>query len=176
MRIASIVFGSALLAGCAARQIPPTPTQAELLATGQSCDVDRVGEQEKTWREVSGDRFTFCVPVDWEAVGPRGQLWRSSTVDLSWGEAHDVFERATPFTNVLRGRGRERMGSRIVTESIGGHTLRLEIEDGEDAGSLRSAAQWLEPTLALYGTARTASASREIIAAFRSVRFTARRP
>ena len=161
-------------AACASRQ-QSGAAPADVVATGATCDSSRVadaGGDPRSWREVRGEGFTYCVPEGWRATGARAQLWRSETVDFSWGEPHEAFESATPtFRPSL---AQPHFGFRSMTESIGGHTLRLFIAEPGAGSAFRTAAEWLEPSLELYGTARTASGGRDILAVFRSVRFTKR--
>lgn len=166
MRIALLALVA--VCACAARQ--PTGTAGEAFATGVACDSSRVAPEDgRTWREVRGDRFTYCVPDDWRPIGARAQRWQSSTVEFSWGEPHEAFEQATP--TFRPSMAQPHFGFRAVTESIGGHTLRLFIAEPGAGSAFRTAAEWLEPSLALYGTAHTAEGGRDILAVFRSVRF-----
>jgi hypothetical protein len=155
------------IAGCArqpqlnaASSVTPTP-----------CDADRApAESETQWMLAKGDGFTYCVPSDWKPIGPRATRWTSNTVDVSWGEA-SAFGGRAPFVVPTRGQTGARFGSRVVTETIDGKSVRLEITDGAESSSWMAAASWLEPSLRFQATARSASASRDVLAVIRSVRF-----
>lgn len=173
MRSLSYVAALITLLGCAQRQstIEPSATMdAHTVATGKSCEASRVGEQDKSWLEMKGEGFTYCVPANWEPLGARGQRWRSSTVDLVWDEQSPFGQRA-PFVNTARGQSSVPFGTRVVTERVDGRTVRLEVQEAGPDGTLASQAQWLEPSLRLYGRARTATAADEILTVVRSVRF-----
>lgn len=161
-------------AACAA-QARSGAAPADLVATGVTCDTSRVGKEvgdERTWREMRGDGFTYCVPADWQATGARAQLWRSPTSEFSWGEPHEAFEGPTPAFRPTTAQ--PHIGFRVLTESVNGHTLRLYVADPGAGSAFRTAAEWLEASLELYGTAHTADGARDILAVVRSVRFTKR--
>ena len=136
-----------------------------------ACEASRLPEEIRgDWRMVRGDGFTYCVPADWQAVGPRAERWRSATVDVSWNDPTG-FERPLAPVNPVRGQTGAPFGSRASTIEVDGRLVRLEITDGAQATSWMAAASWLEPALRFYATARTATASDEVIAVVRSVRF-----
>lgn len=157
------------VAACSARRSEVATIDA---FTGRACDASRLPDvADDPWREVRGDGFTYCVPSTWNPIGARAQRWTSNAVDVAWGDASAFGERR-PF--VVATRGGERggtFGSRVVTESVDGATVRLEIADGAQSSTWQAAASWLEPSLRFQAVARSASASQEVLGVIRSVRF-----
>lgn len=164
---AAVLLATLLLAACARQSAAP----AILVAEAKPCSRDRVPPHDAgDWREIAGDGFTYCVPASWQPVGQRAQRWRTPSLDLEWGQA-DGFQRPAPFVVPTRGQSGARFGSRVMTETIDGATVRLEIQDLSEATLWSAAAAWLEPTLRVYATARTATAAAEVLGVYRSVRF-----
>lgn len=156
------------VAGCARNQAALAGADA---VSTVLCDAARLpADTESEWREVRGDGFTYCVPADWKPVGARAQRWTSSAADVAWNDPA-FFERRVPFVVPTRGQTGAPFGQRVVTETVDGHTVRLEIQDGGDYPAWSAAASWLEPSLRFYATARSAAASRDVLAVIRSVRF-----
>lgn len=155
------------LAGCT-RQPALTPI-AEV--SSARCDAARLPDgTEAEWREVKGEGFTYCVPSHWKPIGSRARRWTANDVDAAWADPAG-FERRAPFVNPARGQTGAPFGQRVVTETVDGATVRLEIQDGSDSPSWRASASWLTPALRFSATARSASASQEVLAVIRSVRF-----
>ena len=168
MRPLIALLAAVAIGGCARKQ--PALASADAVSSAP-CDAARLPEDtDGEWREVRGDGFTYCVPADWKAIGARAQRWTSTSVDVAWNDPA-FFERRVPFVVPTRGGTGAPFGQRVVTETLDGHTVRLEIQDGGDAPAWSAAASWLEPSLRFYATARSASASREVLAVIRSVRF-----
>ena len=165
-----ISVSALLILGCASRS-PREAAFADGVLVG-ACPADRLPEDaEGAWREIRGGGFTYCVPPAWTHVGPRAERWTSATTDFAWGD--EAFEqRRVPFVVPARGQTGATFGSRVVTETIDGATVRLEIMDGGRSSSWSAAASWLAPALRFYAIARTASASDEALAVIRSVRIT----
>lgn len=168
MRSRAAVLAMTMIAACARNQ----PQLSSIAAvTDVPCDTDRLpADVEGEWRAVRGDGFTYCVPAAWRPIGTRARRWTSPSVDMTWGDPGG-HEQLVPFVAAARGQTGAPIGQRVVTETIDGRTVRLEIMDGSDNPAWRAAAAWLEPSLRFSATARTASASREVLAVIRSVRF-----
>lgn len=168
MRSLTLVFATLVIAGCARRQ-PALPGADAVSST--PCDATRLpGDVEGEWREVRGDGFTYCVPADWKPIGARAQRWTSAAVDVAWNDPAFV-ERRAPFVVPARGQTGAPFGQRVVTETVDGRSVRLEIQDGAESPLWSAAASWLEPSLRFAATARSASGSRDVLAVIRSVRF-----
>lgn len=168
MRLACTLLVSFAVIGCVRAQ-PDLAIAADI--SESKCALTRLPEDtEGDWRVVTGDGFTYCVPGGWQAIGPRAERWRSPAVDVSWNDPAPEAQRRMP-VSTARVSSPAPMGSRYVTERVDGRTVRLEIMDGSTSSSWMTNASFLEPSLRFYATARTAEASREVIAVVRSVRF-----
>lgn len=156
---------------------PPVPAE---VATGRTCGPDRVASQDTAWREVSGDGFTYCVPVTWRAVDSRAQQWRGPSLEFAWGEGLPASARRLPFAVTRMGAGQRvemrpshaegARGLVVYLENIGGKSVRLILD--HPSGRLeRGALVRTEPDLTLYGTAKSEEAATTIRAVHRSIRF-----
>lgn len=163
--------------GCAGSRpaIPPN------VATGRLCGPERVAAQDTSWLEVSGDGFTYCVPVTWRAADGEAQQWRGPGVEFAWGEGLPASARRLPFAVSRVGAG-QRMDNRpthaegarrlvVYLERIGSKNVRL-ILDHPSGLNERGTLVRTEPDLTLYGTAKSEEAAAAIQAAYRSIRFT----
>lgn len=164
----SLVFLTVVAFTACARQPALTPIAA---VSSTRCDAARLPDGTDTdWREVKGEGFTYCVPSHWKPIGSRAQRWTANDVDVAWSDPTG-FERRVPFVNPARGQSGAPFGQRVVTETVDGATVRLEIQDASESPTWRASASWLAPALRFYATARSASASAEVLGVIRSVRF-----
>ena len=151
------------------------------IATGRLCSPDRVATQHTSWHEVSGEGFTYCVPVTWRAVDSRGSKWRGPGIEFELGSTSPGDDRRVPF--VVRRIGGEDVGFQMRPSHADGARARVSYVENIDARIVqlvldhpsgrheRGAMITTKPDLVVYGTAKTEEAVTDIQAAYRSIRF-----
>ena len=175
-RVAAWLIGIAAMAGACARaaqtSAPATVDQplsplAECHATVRDMDVS-------TWRAVSAETFTFCVPPDWRGSG---RSWRRGSGEISWGTGTHPREQVATVIATVPASDRATLSSgplpdsdvRPFSEEIGGR--RAEMWRNRIGQDYHTGADWEAMRIWMVGKARDATTADLQLAIFRTVRF-----
>jgi hypothetical protein len=140
-----------------------------------SCQVPVASSSQETWRQITGEGFTFCVPPTWRQSG--ANTFRGEGGSIRWGVGqYRPTAIGTTTVNVRADQplpppaGRQNRFS----ESIGGNVA--DLWDNELEGTLYTGAQRTSPT-AVYMTGQTTSPAvrSQQLQIYRTVRFTTNR-
>ncbi|HEX8319040.1 hypothetical protein [Longimicrobium sp.] len=134
-----------------------------------ACQVP-VASSPQTWRQITAEGFTFCVPSTWRQSG--ANTFRGEGGWIRWGVGqYRPTAIATTTVNVPAGQlplsaGRQNRFS----ESIGGSIA--ELWDNELEGTLYTGAQWTRPSVYLLGQSTSQAVRLQQLQVYRTVRFT----
>jgi hypothetical protein len=166
-RFLSYVATTSVLIGCAS-----APRTDESVATGPSepCAV-RPADTDQ-WKQVKGDGFTFCVPIDWQKRSSQSWHGEGGTVTWSFGPTRRaiVVQRmgspsapASP-SPIPNAPGTSR------TETIGGIAVTIRTETTQTGYNV--VANWGTSQLNLIGETPTAEGAALCLEIIRTVRIT----
>ena len=164
--------------GCSAKRTAPNAQPATPAESAQvvanSCSADVPATDVSSWKTVSGDGFTFCVPPTWHG---RGREWRNAGAMIQWGTGSSPQRKITVPTTVrvVDARrtpipsGPPATDVQQSTQQIGGRsaTVWRNRSDGKNYVG----AQWESPHVWLSGgSPDTPSADTQMLV-LRTVRF-----
>jgi hypothetical protein len=169
------------IGGCSAKRPTPSAGMAKPAESAQvvanSCSAEVPAADLSSWKTVSGDGFTFCVPATWRG---RGREWRTAGAMMQWGTGSSPQRKITvPTTVRVVDRSRMPVPSgppptdvQQSTQQIGGHSATVWRNRAD--GKNYVGAQWESPHVWLNGeSADTPSADTQMMI-LRTVRFAAK--
>jgi hypothetical protein len=137
-----------------------------------SCQVPVASSSQETWRQVTAEGFTFCVPSSWRQSA--SNTFRGEGGWIRWGVGEYQPTATGSFTvTVPAGQGPPTPPGRRnrFSESIGGSLA--ELWDNELQGTLYTGAQWRRPTpIYLLGQSTSQAVRAQQLQIYRTVRFT----
>jgi len=135
------------------------------------CQVPLAFSTQETWRQITAEGFTFCVPSTWRQSGPNS--FRAEGGSIRWGVGQ-YRGAATVTRTVVVQAGQELppLAGHVnrYSESIGGRVADLWDNDLE--GTLYTGAQWTNPAVYLAGESTSPAARAQQLQVYRTVRFT----
>lgn len=156
------------LAACASRGGVASDDAAPVVA----CQVPVASAPQQTWRQITAEGFTFCVPSTWRQSG--ANTFRGEGGWVRWGVGQfRPTATATRTVTVPAGQEPPPLPGRQnrFSESIGGSIA--ELWDNEFEGTLYTGAQWTSPTAVYLAGQSTSPAVRaQQLQIYRTVRFT----
>lgn len=135
-----------------------------------ACQVTVASSPQQSWRQITAEGFTFCVPSTWRQSG--ANTFRGEGGWIRWGVGQfRPTATVTTTVNVPAGQlplpaGRQNRFS----ESIGGSIA--ELWDNELEGTLYTGAQWTRPSVYLLGQSTNQAVRLQQLQVYRTVRFT----
>jgi hypothetical protein len=135
-----------------------------------ACQVPVASSPQQTWRQVSAEGFTFCVPPSWRQSA--SNTFRGEGGWIRWGVGQ-FRPTATATTTVTVPAGQLPLPAgrqNRFSESIGGSIA--ELWDNELEGTLYTGAQWTRPSVYLFGQSTSPAVRLQQLQIYRTVRFT----
>lgn len=139
-----------------------------------ACQVPVASSPQQTWRQITAEGFTFCVPSTWRQSG--ANTFRGEGGSIRWGVGQyrsTAAAVATRTVTVQAGQEPPPLAGRVnrYSESIGSSVA--ELWDNDLEGTLYTGAQWTNPTAVyLAGESKSPAARIQQLQVYRTVRFT----
>jgi hypothetical protein len=136
-----------------------------------SCQVPVASSPQQTWRQITAEGFSFCVPSTWRQSG--ANTFRGESGSIRWGVGqYRSTGTVTRTVTVRAGQEPPPPPSRVnrFSESIGGSVA--ELWDNEFDGTLYTGAQWMSPAVYLAGESTSPAVRAQQLQVYRTVRFT----
>jgi hypothetical protein len=132
------------------------------------------GAPQQSWRQITAEGFTFCVPSTWRQSG--ANTFRGEGGSVRWGVGqYRSSAVVTRTVNVQAGQEPALPAGHVnrYSESIGGSVA--ELWDNDLEGTVYTGAQWTNPTAVyLAGESKSPAARIQQLQIYRTVRFTAK--
>ena len=168
-----------VLVACGAQGPTPAPAPARTEVTaGVPCAASIPEQDLTTWRTVSAEGFTFCMPPEWTADG---HVWTRGAGKLTWGTGERPNGAVRTETRRVTAAELSRMQVNADESSADREVQRSSpLIDGRIADvyrnrfgtKYRTGAQWSDPRVWITGEASSAEAADVEIVIIKSVRFT----
>jgi hypothetical protein len=137
-----------------------------------ACQVPVASSPQQSWRQITAEGFTFCVPSTWRQSA--ANTFRGEGGSIRWGVGQYRSSAVVTRTVVVQaGQEPPPPAGRVnrYSESIGGSVA--ELWDNDLEGTLYTGAQWRSP-IAIYlaGESTSPAARAQQLQVYRTVRFT----